>query len=345
MSKFAILADLHFGARNDSPVFHRYFERFFNFFFAYLKTENINTVFQLGDIFDRRKYVNFRTLAEAKRIFFDPMGEQKIQFNTLPGNHDIALRESVSINSPSLLLQEYTNIHISVEPTIINFDGTSIDMLPWICKENERDILHFIEDSRSDLCFGHLELKNFPVYRGVDALEGMSGSLFEKYELVVSGHYHTKSRKDNILYAGTPYELTWHDHDDPKGFYIFDTDTRDLEFIRNPFSLFKRMEYNNGGEIVNDLKDCFVKVVVVNKNDPVKFDHFMNELHQQGCYDIKIVEDMSEYVDGNINEEIDLEDTMDVLSNYVESIETETNKEKIKLFLKSLYLEALNQGV
>ena len=65
MSKFAILADLHFGARNDSPVFHRYFERFFNFFFAYLKTENINTVFQLGDIFDRRKYVNFRTLAEA----------------------------------------------------------------------------------------------------------------------------------------------------------------------------------------------------------------------------------------------------------------------------------------
>jgi ornithine carbamoyltransferase len=54
---------------------------------------------------------------------------------------------------------------------------------------------------------------------------------------------------------------------------------------------------------------------------------------------------MSEFEDGEIGEEINLEDTMNVLSNYVDSIETDVDKEKVKTFMKSLYTEAINLEV
>jgi hypothetical protein len=51
---------------------------------------------------------------------------------------------------------------------------------------------------------------------------------------------------------------------------------------------------------------------------------------------------MSEFEDGEIDSDINLEDTVSVLSNYIESIETDVDKEKIKTFMKSLYTEAIN---
>ena len=37
----------------------------------YLKENNITTVIDLGDTFDRRKYVNFHTLQQVKKFYFD----------------------------------------------------------------------------------------------------------------------------------------------------------------------------------------------------------------------------------------------------------------------------------
>ena len=184
------------------------------------------------------------------------------------------------------------------------------------------------------------------MYRGMEAHEGIDGNLFSKYELVLSGHYHTRSKKENIVYAGVPYEMTWSDYNDPKGFHIFDTETRELTFIENPYTIFARFEYDDTKELVDldslDLKDCFVRLIVVNKTDYYKFDKFINKLYSKGCYEIKIVEDLSEFSDGEVGEDINLEDTLSVLSNYIDSIETEADTEKIKTFMKSLYIEAVN---
>jgi hypothetical protein len=54
---------------------------------------------------------------------------------------------------------------------------------------------------------------------------------------------------------------------------------------------------------------------------------------------------MAEFRDGTVDEEINLEDTVSVLSNYVDSIETDLDKEKIKTYLRTLYTEAVNQEV
>ena len=51
---------------------------------------------------------------------------------------------------------------------------------------------------------------------------------------------------------------------------------------------------------------------------------------------------MSEFNDGEINEEISLEDTLSVLSHYVDTVETDLDKEKIKTYMRGLYTEAVN---
>lgn len=346
--KIAILGDTHLGARGDLKVFHEYFEKFYSqFFFPTIKDLDVKHIIQLGDLFDRRKYINFFTLSESKRYIFDQL--EGITFNTLVGNHDIYWRESLEVNSPSLVLGEYKNVHIHSKPSTIVIDNTSIDIIPWICKENEQEIFDFINKSKSDICVGHFEIAGFSMYRGTEAHNGLNGNLFSKYELVLSGHFHTRSKKENIVYTGVPYEMCWSDYNDPKGFHIFDTETRELTFYQNPYTIFYRIEYDDTKEILDldsvDLKDCFVRLVVVNKSDLYKFDAYVNKLYNKGCYEIKIIEDLSEFSEGVVDDDINLEDTLSVLSNYIDSIETDYDVDKVKTFMKTLYIEAVNTEV
>ena len=58
--KIALVTDLHFGARGDSVPFDNFFKKFYDdTFFPYLVEHGIKTIFDLGDTFDRRKYINF----------------------------------------------------------------------------------------------------------------------------------------------------------------------------------------------------------------------------------------------------------------------------------------------
>lgn len=348
MSKFAILGDTHFGVRNDSMNFHKYFEKFYStIFFPYLKENNITTVYQLGDLFDRRKYINFNSLSECKRYFFDELQKRNIKLVTLLGNHDIFWKESLQVSSTGLILGEYDNITLIDSPVTLHEDNTSIDLVPWICKENESDVFKFIDDSKSDLCFGHFEIAGFPMYRGMQAEEGLSHEMFSKYERVLSGHYHTRSKAENIEYIGTPYEMTWQDAYDPRGFAVFDTKTREMNFVGNPYDIHVKCTYDDSTEVKTptDLKDKYVKVVVVNKTDLYNFDRYITAIYDQAPQDVKIIEDMTEFNQGTISEEINLEDTMSILSNYVDSVSTTEDKQSIKTVLKELYLEALNREV
>ena len=349
--KVAIITDQHFGARNDSIAFLDFFEKFYdNTFFPCLDSNSISTVLVLGDTFDRRKYVNFYALDRAKKMFFDKLAERNITVHMLAGNHDTYFKNTNEVNSPDLLLKEYTNINVIDDPTTIEVDGTKICMMPWICPENYQASLDEMKTTKAELCMGHFEIAGFAMYRGMESHEGLSKETFEKFDMVFSGHYHHRSDDGHIYYLGNPYELTWQDYNDPRGFHLFDLSTRELEFVRNPYTMFARVEYNDKDQEPTDLdsldlKECYVKLIVVNKNDFYKFDKFIQKLYSKGCHDIKIVEDLSEFEDGEIGEEINLEDTISVLTNYVDSVETDVDKEKIKTFMRTLYTEAVNVEV
>ena len=132
--------------RNDSLEFHKYIEKFYdNVFFPYLKDHNVTTVVQLGDLFDRRKFINFNSLYLCRKYFFDKLRENDIKFITLLGNHDVAYKNTLEVNSSQLLLNEYDNITIYDSFSTVNFDGIDVDIVPWLCDDNESEILSQIK--------------------------------------------------------------------------------------------------------------------------------------------------------------------------------------------------------
>ena len=72
---------------------------------------------------------------------------------------------------------------------------------------------------------GHLEINGFKATRGHMMEDGMPKQVFDKFDNVFSGHFHTRSSDGKIHYLGNPYEMFWNDVNDPRGFTLFDTDT------------------------------------------------------------------------------------------------------------------------
>ena len=349
--RVAIITDQHFGARNDSTAFLDFYERFYNdTFFSTLDSNNIESVLILGYTFDRRKYVNFYSLDRAKKMFFDKLEERGIKVFMIAGNHDTYFKNTNEVNSPELLLAEYTNIHLINNAQDIIVHDTPICFVPWICPDNYEESIETINASKAEICMGHFEIAGFAMYRGMESHEGLSKDLFKRFDMVFSGHYHHRSDDGHIYYLGNPYELTWQDYNDPRGFHLFDLQTRQLEFIRNPNTMFERVEYDDSliDPSVADythLSNKYVKIVVVNKNDFYKFDKFITKVYNVNPYEVKIIEDFSEFSEGEIDSDINLEDTLDVLSNYIDSVETDLDKDRVKTFMKSLYTEAINLEV
>lgn len=346
--KVAIITDQHFGARNDSIAFLDFFQQFYdNTFFPTIDANGVDTVLVLGDTFDRRKYVNFYALQRSKEMFFDNLASRNIRVHMLAGNHDTYFKNTNDVNSPDLLLREYTNINVIDKPTTLTVDGVDICMMPWICPENYQESIDMLNNTTAELCMGHFEIAGFAMYRGMESHDGLSKDLFNKFDLVFSGHYHHRSSDKHIHYLGNPYEITWQDFNDPRGFHLFDLSTRQLQFIENPYTMFSRIEYNDREQEPIDLDSLdlnkkYVKLVIVNKTDFYKFDKFMAKLYNKGCHEIKVIEDLSEFEEGEIGEEINLEDTLSVLSHYIDSIETDVDKEQVKTFMRTLYTEAVN---
>ena len=111
MSKIAIVTDIHFGARNDNQRVADFQEKFFSeVFFPYIDKHNITIVADLGDTFDRRKFVNFYSLDRAKKMFFTPLKERGIELHVLVGNHDSFYKNTIELNSINLLAEHYHNI-------------------------------------------------------------------------------------------------------------------------------------------------------------------------------------------------------------------------------------------
>jgi DNA repair exonuclease SbcCD nuclease subunit len=353
-TKVAIITDQHFGARNDSTHFLDYYEKFYEHtFFPTIKSQGINTVLILGDTFDRRKYINFFTYKRAREMFFDKLAEMDIKVFMLAGNHDTYFKNTNEVNSVSLLLQEYKNITVISNPTTIWLeDKYPICMLPWICAENYDDSMFVLSDTDARIVMGHLEISGFSMCRGMPSHEGLDRGIFKNFDIVFSGHYHHRSNQDNIIYLGNPYELTWQDYSDTRGFHLFDLDTLDLEFIENPNVMFHKISYNDKENTITEITNLdlskyantYVKVVVINKTNPHLFDRFMENLYKVNPIDITIAEDFSDLTEGVEDDMInEAEDTITIINKFVDGIQDENiNNDKLKTVLKELYVEALN---
>jgi len=354
--KIALLNDTHFGVRNDSEAFREYQLDFFNNqFFPYLEEHNIKTLIHLGDVVDRRKFINHQTASVFRKQFFDRLWEMKVDTHIIIGNHDTYYKNTNEVNAVENLYTTFDGTNepwIYTRPKVVNFDGVDILFVPWICEDNIKESTEAIQSAKADLCFGHLEIKGFEMQNGVINDHGLEKKDFTRFDKVISGHFHKKSDDGHIYYLGAQFEMTWSDYKDPKAFHIFDTETRELEVISNPRTIHKKIIYNDKEKDYTyfDLQPYnkhHIKLIVLNKTKEDMFDKLVERLYNEiTVYDLNIIEDYSDIKASVRDDILEMgEDTLTFLNNYVDQLETEINKTKLKEYLKSIYIEANDNTV
>ena len=344
--KIAIITDQHFGCRKNSKLFHDYFLKFYNdVFFPALEKEGITTIIDMGDTFDSRKGIDFAALTWAKENYFDRLKDMGITVHTIVGNHTAYYKNTNDINAVDLLLREYDNVKIYSETTPIEVGGLSILLVPWINHENEKQTLGMIKKSSSTVCMGHLELQGYKVNDYVVMDHGLNDQPFEKFKKVYSGHFHTRSNRDNIYYLGNPYEIYWNDCSDTRGFHWFDTKTLEHSPVNNPYRLFYKIYYDDTPHQTFDAReyeDKIVKVIVRKKSDLTQFEKFIDKLYSANVAELKIVEnfDFTGWYDKDNASEVESEDTLSILNRYIEEAEISLDKSVVKKMVDEIYQEA-----
>jgi len=349
--KVAILNDTHTGVRNSSEIFMDYQEKFYrDVFFPYLEEHGIKKILHLGDYYENRTSINFKALNHNRRIFLDVLRDRGIHMDIIPGNHDVYYKNTNKLNALKELLGHYMNeVRIIEKPEVIQYGSLNVALIPWINPENEEKTMQFIKNCTAEVIAAHLELAGFEMQKGVKSVGGMSANAFSKFEAVLSGHYHTKSKNDNIHYLGSQMQFFWGDCDDRKYFHVLDTETRELEAIENPHTIFTKLYYDDTGENahklvtqnLSKLDNNFVKLIVVNKSNPVEFEKFVDRINSRKIFGLQIAETFQDFTGSNVDDEnISVDNTEKLLYTYIDAVDTDLDKDRIKNQVHELMVEA-----
>lgn len=213
--KHGIFTDLHVGLNINNEVWENLPIRAVDFLTTELRRRNINSVLFLGDFYHDKKELSIKAIDSARVIC-----EMLNDFTTyiICGNHDAYFKHTNELNSLQTI-DKYENIHIINEPTVI-YD--KIGLCPWSTEYTSLKV---------PILMGHFDIKDFKMNDNTTSFNGLESSSFRDYEIVLSGHYHTYSKKDNIVYIGNMYGHNFNDINATRGFHIFDDETLELEFV------------------------------------------------------------------------------------------------------------------
>lgn len=376
--KTAIIGDLHIGARGGSSGARDFITSYLmGYFFPKLKELGINTYIQSGDAFDVRKYIHGLDMAFLLDEFVMVHLTDGLTGHYITGNHDITLRDSNKVAWTKMLEAIGAGCIFSyTECEDVSINDDKFLMLPWINKENFESTIQHISRTDSKFAIAHIELSGFPMYRNSVSDEGqVELQTLAKFDKVISGHYHTISQSSNITYVGSPYHLTWQDYPDERGFWVFDHDTKELEFIKNPdnLSMFRIFEYSWAAceadpqlkaklkEVVcleNDFgfKDSIVKVVVSDRGDVKHYNEFCNALRRARTIDYTVVDktvtkqsvSSGEGLEGDesnptvMTEETLRTDIIEVLNQRIINTDSNINKDLTLKMMGEIHETALN---
>jgi len=330
MSKIAIIADTHWGIRNDLlPVAESTAKFFDEVFFPELERRKITTIVHLGDVFDRRKFVNFSIAALARKHMIEPMINGNYDVRFVIGNHDTYFKNTNDLNSPVIMYGHRHGFRFYQDPVDVELEGLRVIMFPYIPKDDEEQLKYAeaIETSKARVLLGHLDVDGFDFHKGIPGHGRIKPSDLRKFELCLSGHFHTPSVKGNIRYVGAAAQYSWSDYDDERGFTVLDTETLETEFIANPFENFAKIVYddveNSPDDILKTVSEArannkFVKLIIKNKTDDVLYDRVVDRL-EASVGDLKIVDD-HHHIDEISDEEIMVEvsDTIALLEQMID---------------------------
>ena len=82
-------------------------------------------------------------------------------------------------------------------------------------------------------------------------------------------------------------------------------------------------------------------MVVVDRSDTFLFDRFIDRIQSQDIYDLKISENFNEFIGENVEDEgLQIDDTPRLMDDYVDGVDTDLDKDKIKVMMRDLMTQA-----
>jgi len=347
INRVFIIADTHFGLRNNSIEWLQIQQNYFdNFFIPLLKKHYKpgDILIHLGDVFDSRQSINLRVLDSAMKTF------EKIS-NILPvymicGNHDIYQQKSNEINSLKVF-KWLKNVNTFTKPAILKSSANNKELLlmPWQnLREQEKNI---ITTNKTDFLFCHTDIQNLKFNRKVNINEGNKTELFNDFTGVYTGHIHYSQHYANIRAVGSPYQITRSDIGNPKGIWLLDLKSDTEEFFENNISpkflkikLTDVLNYNLE-EIDKIFTNNFIDILI-STNDVVTFPFtkFLNLIHNVKYRNINPVVIDNEYQsqEGENKSEIEELDLLELSKNYIDNLQYKKEiKNKMKNYIDVLY--------
>lgn len=354
--KVMILGDLHWGARSDNTTFLEHFADYFdNVFFPLVEQVKPDVIIQVGDVFDKRSYLNVNTLYYVRTRFIEPLSESGIPTYILPGNHDIYFKNTNRVNSLNEVYGHYgaaaKGIHLVLEPTTYN----GMLILPWISPDDANQSFEALRSSEAAYCFGHFDFAGFDLGGGRQSDEGFDKNLFRKFKLVVSGHYHARQAAGNIFYCGVPYEKTWEDFGQWIGVHVLDTETGKITAYPNNNHMHHILDWKDGSLSSSpdpgDTSDGFyylakkiIRLVVHDNNHPVKLEKLIGKISAAKPESLSVVH-RALSIDGAkvINELKDAnpDDTVTTIKTYIGNMEGVPEKDAVLNILLGLHNKAV----
>ncbi len=282
------IADIHFGWQNFNKQFFKYqLDYYEKELFPFILENNVTDVVCLGDLVHHRELVDIYMQQQLNERFYSFFEKYNINFHYLIGNHDLYYKTTNDVSYAYTI--NYKKFHIIDKPKILNINGLNIGLVPWGSEDK------LPSPYGVDYLCGHFEINGFINNSGTECSGRLNISDFADYENVLSGHYHIQSKKANIQYLGSPYQMRRDDFGTPKGFWYYDGS---LKFKENTISpKFVKVSYDEreGGVVVgfNDgviesystpeqaiknIGNNFVDITIIKSSNKTDLEHFIQDI-------------------------------------------------------------------
>ena len=304
--KHILFTDLHVGLNINNEVWEKLPIDAVDHLTQTARRRNINSILFLGDFYHTRKELSIKTIDSGRQVC-----ELLNDFQTyiICGNHDAYFKNSIELTSLQTI-DKFNNIKVITEPTII-YD--KIGLCPWSCSYS---------DLKVPILMGHFDIKNFKMNDSSISLSGEEISSFKNYELVLSGHYHCYSKLKNVIYIGNMYGHSFNDVDSSRGYWIFDDESLDMEFVEfegaPKFIKIIDMDFDE-----NKIKNNIVKVFLTKEYSEQEILDYLTRLKSLDPLELNVDYSKIEIIeqDNNSNEiNLDSLNEKQIFLNYLDKI-------------------------
>lgn len=355
--KLAVITDTHVGARSGSSIFREYFRWWYDeHFFKPLAAQKVSTILHCGDFFDNRNAVTLQDIDFVCKWFAGKLVEHDMRFYITLGNHDVAYKNTNKVHSLAMLAAAAPrNVVVIEEMTAINFGTKPFVLVPWLNSENSEHALQYLQtvsNPHDIVVAGHFEIAGAKHYaKSAPAEHGLSPDVFSKFKRVWSGHFHHKSTIGNVLYLGSAFHLNWQDHNDDRGYHIYDTELDTMTFVENDHSLFVEIMYNR--EILKPMTDAqalelfegrFIRLIVDCDYSQAELLEAIGKINRAKPHDLQVINNMlvGTTADDSDKEPVDVtQSTIDFINSYIAN-DPAFNTAEVKAKMNSLYTVAMN---